>query len=135
MKETQQWIAPRQVMENTDFTAWVRGLEDQRAHRRAEQGNHPLRRTAEKAGWRTPRSNWTTASRLFESCQRICRSTAFFPTDGPKSDAWMPLPAVMALSGQDGQTAKPVQTAWNDPSSPPTSQGDSRRFRRRHRRT
>jgi ABC-type transport system involved in cytochrome c biogenesis permease subunit len=112
MKETEKWIAPRTVMENTDFTAWVQGIEAARAQ--AEQNQETIFPSSAAEG-RLEDAAIELDNRLkvFESCTDMT-IYCILPTDGPKSDAWMPLPAVLALSGADGDTVKPVVAAWND---------------------
>jgi ABC-type transport system involved in cytochrome c biogenesis permease subunit len=111
MKETQQWISPRQVMENTDFTASVRGLEQDRLT--AQQNNETIlyKDTAEKDR-DDAAIELDNRLKTFEAASDLSLY-CILPTDGPKSDTWMPLSAVMTLTGQDGQTAQPIQAAWS----------------------
>jgi ABC-type transport system involved in cytochrome c biogenesis permease subunit len=50
--------------------------------------------------------------KLFESATDLSLYPVL-PTDGPKSDTWLPIAAILTLSGQDGQAAEPIKTAWN----------------------
>jgi ABC-type transport system involved in cytochrome c biogenesis permease subunit len=111
MKETEKWISARAVMQNTDFTAWVQGLE---VERNTAAQNEETYIPSSPAEGRLEDAAIELDNRLkvFESCTDMT-IYCVLPSDGPKSTAWMPLPSVLTLPGADGETVKPIVAAWN----------------------
>jgi ABC-type transport system involved in cytochrome c biogenesis permease subunit len=104
MKESQKWISARAIMDNTDFTAWVRGLEEQQM--KAEQDQETVFLTPVE----TAAIELDSRLKMFEAASDLSLYP-ILPVDGAKSDSWMPISNILTLSGQDAQIAKPIQTA------------------------
>src|ERR1700722_5509061 len=112
MSESQKWISPRAVMENTAFRAWERDVEQKRAV--AEQNHetifydNPNEKRVEDAA-----VSLNEQLQLFQAATDLSLYPVL-PADGAKSDNWIPLAAVLNLTGQDADVAKPITTAWAD---------------------
>jgi ABC-type transport system involved in cytochrome c biogenesis permease subunit len=110
MAQTQKWISARAVMENTDFTAWVKDIEQKRAT--AEQNS-------EKVVYDSPREERLEDAaveldnrlRLFESA---CDLSLYpvLPSGDTKTDGWIPVSSILAATGDAAAVAKPLQSAW-----------------------
>jgi ABC-type transport system involved in cytochrome c biogenesis permease subunit len=110
MQPAQEWITPRQVMEQTDFTAWVHGIEQQRS---AADQNKETIFYADRTEKRLEDAAVELDNRLavFESATDLSLYCVL-PNNGVKSDVWLPMSMLLGLTGQDAQTAKPITTAW-----------------------
>jgi ABC-type transport system involved in cytochrome c biogenesis permease subunit len=112
LPETQRWVSPRAVMENASFRDWVKGVEQK--HSAADQNHetifytNPDDKRVEDAA-----ISLDSQLQLFEAATDLT-DYAVLPTDGPKSENWLPLGVVLNLTGQDADVARPVTTAWND---------------------
>ncbi|HUB24528.1 MAG TPA: cytochrome c biogenesis protein CcsA, partial [Tepidisphaeraceae bacterium] len=108
--ETEKWVSPRAVMENAGFRDWVKDVEQR--HSAADQNhetifyNNPDDKRLEDAA-----ISLDEQLQLFEAATDLSLY-AILPTDGPKSDNWLPLGVVMNLTGQDADVARPITTAW-----------------------
>ena len=109
MKDTQKWISARAVMEKTDFTAWVRGLQEKQMT--AEQ-NHEKVMHANAAEGRLEDAAMELDNRLrmFEAATDLTLYPVL-PT-GPKSQNWLPIAYINMATGQDGDDLKPAKAAW-----------------------
>jgi ABC-type transport system involved in cytochrome c biogenesis permease subunit len=110
MTKSQQWISARQVLENTEFTTWVLGVEQRRET--AEQ-NHtalsyddPIEKRLEDA-----------AVELDERLKLFSAATdqsLYFvlPADPAHADQWISIAQILALTDKDAATAAPIKNSW-----------------------
>ncbi len=110
MKESEKWISPRAVMENTEFTAWVTGLEEKRMTAEQNQETLPSAGPIEDR-LETAAIELDSRLKMFEAASELSLYQ-ILPTDGAKSDTWVPISQIMTMTGADAEIAKPIQNAW-----------------------
>jgi ABC-type transport system involved in cytochrome c biogenesis permease subunit len=112
LPETEKWVSPRAVMENVAFRSWERDIEQKRMT--AEQNHEtifysdPNQKRLEDAA-----VSLNEQLELFQAATDLSLYPVL-PADGPKSNNWIPLAAVLNLTGQDAEVAHPIIAAWND---------------------
>jgi ABC-type transport system involved in cytochrome c biogenesis permease subunit len=110
MNASQKWISARQVMENTDFTAWVADVEQKRMT--AEQNKEtifyddPHEKRLEDAA-----VSLDEQLKLFEAAGDLSLFPVL-PVEGPKSDQWISLSVITTMTGKDAEMVAPIATAW-----------------------
>jgi len=110
MKESEKWISPRQLMDDTKFTASERKLEQ--ARMTAEQNQETIFYTDQKQK-RLDDASVELAGRLrmFEAAADLSIYSVL--PDGRKSQNWLALPLLLSLTDPaDAEKAQPIKTAW-----------------------
>jgi ABC-type transport system involved in cytochrome c biogenesis permease subunit len=116
MQKTEEWISARKVLENTDFTAWVKGIEQKRMT--ADQNHEKVFYDSEsEQQLENAAVQLDDQLNMFEAATDL-RLIQVIPGDSSASNGqpagWVPMATILALTGKEADDAKPLTTAWNN---------------------